>query len=85
MNTHYIGYARVSSRDQNEDRQVIALTEFGVPPSAVFVDKVSGKNFDRKNYKRMLKKLKKKRCTCQSMIFVFRRNKFLLQKPKRAT
>ena len=59
MNTHYIGYARVSSRDQNEDRQIIALTEFGVPPSAVFVDKVSGKDFDRKNYKRMLKKLKK--------------------------
>ena len=58
MNTHYIGYARVSSRDQNEDRQIIALTEFGVPPSAVFVDKVSGKDFDRKNYKRMLKKLK---------------------------
>ncbi len=59
MNAHYIGYARVSSRDQNEDRQIIALTEFGVPPSAVFVDKVSGKDFDRKNYKRMLKKLKK--------------------------
>ena len=59
MNTHYIGYARVSSRDQNEDRQIIALTEFGVPQSAVFVDKVSGKDFDRKNYKRMLKKLKK--------------------------
>ena len=56
---NYIGYARVSTREQNEDRQIIALTEFGVPPSAVFVDKVSGKDFDRKNYKRMLKRLKK--------------------------
>lgn len=59
MDKRFVGYARVSCSQQNEDRQIIALTEYGVPPSAVFVDKVSGKDFDRKNYKRMLKKLKK--------------------------
>ena len=59
MNIKYLGYARVSTRDQNEDRQIIALTEFGVPKSAIYADRQSGKDFDRKNYRRMLKKLKK--------------------------
>ena len=59
MNNNYIGYARVSSRDQNEDRQIIALTEYGVPPKRIFTDKTSGKDFERVQYKRMLKKLKK--------------------------
>ena len=59
MNKHYIGYARVSSAQQNEDRQIIALTEYGVPKSAIYTDKQSGRNFERTNYKRMLKKLKK--------------------------
>ncbi|MBR6401522.1 MAG: recombinase family protein [Firmicutes bacterium] len=53
------GYARVSSAWQNEDRQIIALTEYGVNKNRLFVDKCSGKDFERKNYKRMLKKLKK--------------------------
>ncbi len=59
MNEHYIGYARVSSAQQNEDRQIIALTEYGVPKSAIYTDKQSGRDFERTNYKRMLKKLKK--------------------------
>ena len=59
MNKHYIGYARVSSAQQNEDRQIIALTEYGVPKSAIYTDKQSGRDFDRTNYKRMLKRLKK--------------------------
>ena len=59
MNNIYIGYARVSTAQQNEDRQIIALTEYGVPKSAIYTDKQSGRNFERTNYKRMLKKLKK--------------------------
>ena len=59
MKNKYFGYARVSTIQQNEDRQIIALTEYGVPPMHIYTDKVSGKDFDRKNYKRMLKKLKK--------------------------
>lgn len=45
------GYARVSSKDQNEDRQVEAFKEFGVPEKNIFVDKKSGKDFDREEYK----------------------------------
>ena len=59
MDKKLIGYARVSSITQNEDRQIIALTEYGVPPKLIFTDKVSGRDFDRENYKRMLKRLKK--------------------------
>lgn len=51
------GYARVSTREQNEDRQIIALKEMGVPESNIYLDKLSGKNFERPQYKRLLKKL----------------------------
>ena len=51
------GYARVSTREQNEDRQIIALKEMGVPEKNIFLDKLSGKNFDRPQYKKLLKKL----------------------------
>jgi len=53
------GYARVSSKEQNEQRQLIALQEFGVSPQAIYVDKQSGKDFDRPQYKKMLRKMKK--------------------------
>lgn len=56
-NTIY-GYVRVSSIDQNEDRQVIALAEAGVPEKNIFMDKQSGKSFDRPQYKKLVKKLK---------------------------
>ena len=59
MENKLLGYVRVSTREQKEDRQIIALTEYGVPKSSIYTDKVSGKDFDRRNYKRMLKKLKK--------------------------
>lgn len=52
------GYVRVSSTDQNEDRQMIALREVGVPEKNIFVDKQSGKDFDRPNYKKLVWKLK---------------------------
>ena len=53
------GYARVSSYEQNEDRQCIALKEVGVPDTKIFIDKISGKDFNRPQYKKMIKKLKK--------------------------
>lgn len=52
------GYIRVSSRDQNEDRQRIALHERGVEDGFIYTDKVSGKDFDRPQYKKLVKKLK---------------------------
>lgn len=52
------GYVRVSSTDQNEDRQLIALSEAGVADENIFKDKQSGKDFERPQYKRMIKKLK---------------------------
>ena len=51
------GYVRVSSTDQNEDRQLIAMREAGVAEHNIFVDKQSGKDFERPQYKRLLKKL----------------------------
>ena len=53
------GYARVSSKDQNIDRQLIALHEAGVKKKNIFVDKQSGKDFDRPKYKELFQKLKK--------------------------
>ncbi len=53
------GYIRVSSREQNEDRQLIALREMAVPEKNIYIDKQSGKDFNRPSYKRLLRKLKK--------------------------
>lgn len=53
------GYVRVSTREQNEDRQMIAMREMGVPKSNIYMDKQSGKDFDRPQYKKLLRKLKK--------------------------
>lgn len=47
-----MGYMRVSSREQNEDRQKIALLEMGVQEENIYMDKQSGKNFDRPQYKK---------------------------------
>ena len=58
MNNETYGYIRVSSRDQNEDRQRIAMHEAGVDDRHIFMDKQSGKDFDRLGYKRVLRKLK---------------------------
>ena len=52
------GYVRVSSIDQNEDRQVLALRKVGVLPKNLFIDKESGKDFERKEYKKLVKQLK---------------------------
>lgn len=52
------GYIRVSSKDQNEDRQVIALSACGIPKKNIFMDKQSGKDFNRPAYRKLLKKIK---------------------------
>ena len=51
------GYARVSTVKQKEDRQVIALKEMGVPEKNIYIDKMTGKHFNRPQYKKLLKKL----------------------------
>lgn len=56
--TKIYGYARVSSKDQNEDRQRIALHEMGVPETNIYIDKQSGKDFERPAYRSMVRKLK---------------------------
>ncbi len=53
------GYVRVSTKEQNEDRQLIALKECNVPDNNIYIDKQSGKDFKRKYYKRVVGKLKK--------------------------
>ncbi|WP_241160198.1 recombinase family protein [Desulfovibrio sp. ZJ369] len=52
------GYIRVSSVDQNEIRQRIALEQQAIPPGHIFMDKMSGKDFHRPQYQAMLKKLR---------------------------
>lgn len=53
------GYIRVSTREQNEDRQRIALRKAGIPEKNIFIDKQSGKDFDRPKYKKLLRRLKR--------------------------
>lgn len=52
------GYVRVSTREQNEQRQVVALKEYGIAEKRIYMDKQSGKDFDRPNYKRLIRKIK---------------------------
>lgn len=58
MKTEMYGYVRVSSKDQCEARQVLALREFKVPEHNIYMDKMSGKDFNRPQYRRMVRKLK---------------------------
>ena len=58
MGASVYGYIRVSSTDQNEDRQLVALQGRAVPERNIYMDKQSGKDFDRPQYKRLVKKLR---------------------------
>ena len=53
------GYIRVSTKEQNEDRQIIAMREIGVPERNIYMDKQSSKDFNRPQHKKLLRKLKK--------------------------
>ena len=52
------GYVRVSTKEQNEDRQLRAMEEFMVAPEQIFMDKLSGKDFNRPQYRKMMRKIK---------------------------
>lgn len=56
--TNTYGYVRVSSTDQNEGRQMMALSTCDIPPKNIYTDKQSGKDFDRPGYKKLVRKLK---------------------------
>ena len=58
MEAKEYAYIRVSSKDQNEDRQKIAMVEYGIAPGNIYMDKQSGKDFERPGYQRLLRKLK---------------------------
>lgn len=58
MENKIYGYIRVSSQEQNEDRQLIAMAEVGVMRENIYMDKQSGKDFERPQYKRLVKKLR---------------------------
>lgn len=68
------GYARVSSLEQNEERQLIALKKAGVRRKTLYVDKQSGKDFQRPQYQRMLQRLKKDDPLCVKSIDRLGRN-----------
>ena len=56
-------YIRVNTREQNEDRQILALKELSIPEKNMFIDKQSGKDFERPQYRKMVQKLKKTICS----------------------
>lgn len=58
MSTNY-GYIRVSNYDQNEDRQIFAMRQLQILPQNLFADKQSGKDFERPQYKKLIRKIKK--------------------------
>ena len=57
MNNVY-GYVRVSTKNQNEDRQLVTMQELKIPEKNIYIDKISGKDFKRPMYLRMVKKMK---------------------------
>ena len=59
MSGNIYGYVRGSSRDQNEDRQMIAFETLRIPEKNTYIDKQSGKDFERPQYRKMVRKLKK--------------------------
>ena len=71
---HAYGYIRVSSTDQNEDRQVIALHELGILDSHIYIDKQSGKNFDRPQYHALVEILASNDLLCVKSIDRLGRN-----------
>ena len=53
------GYVRVSTKDQNEDRQIISMEGLAIPEKNIYIDKQSGKDFERPQYKKLVRRLKK--------------------------
>lgn len=59
MSKKIYGYMRVSTKEQHEDRQLIALQELHIPRNCIYMDKQSGKDFDRPSYQKLIRRLKK--------------------------
>ena len=68
------GYVRVSSREQNEDRQLDALREMEIEERNIFIDKQSGKDFERPQYKRLVRKVRREDLICIKSIDRLGRN-----------
>ena len=58
-NINTYGYIRVSTREQNEDRQLLAMRELSIPQKNLYMDKQSGKDFERPQYKKLVRRMKK--------------------------
>lgn len=58
MKQRVYGYVRVSSKDQNEARQMVALKPYHIPPGQIYIDKLSGKDFNRPEYRKLLRKVR---------------------------
>ena len=58
MTNKQYGYVRVSTKEQNIDRQMLALQEYGLSYNNIYIDKLSGKDFERPQYRRLIKKMK---------------------------
>ena len=58
MENKVYGYARVSTREQNEDRQMIALENYPMSRKQIYLDKLSGKDFNRPQYQKLLRKIR---------------------------
>lgn len=63
MGTEF-GYVRVSSQDQNEARQLATMREHGIPKERLFIDKASGRNFQRPQYQALVRRLQPGDCLC---------------------
>ena len=61
------GYVRVSSTDQNEDRQILALSKQNIAAKNIYIDKLSGKDFNRPAYKKLIEKAEKRRFALYSL------------------
>lgn len=68
------GYIRVSSRDQNVDRQLYQMLQQGIPRNRIYIDRQSGKDFDRTEYKKLIRKMKENDTLYVSSISRFGRN-----------
>ena len=81
--TQTYGYVRVSSADQNEDRQLLAMREHSITADRIYMDKLSGKNFQRPQYRALLRRLRPGDLLCLTSLDQLGRNHEATQRPWR--
>ena len=74
MEQIFYGYCRVSSADQNEERQLIAMSKMEIPAENIYVDKQSGRDFNRPQYQKLVKRLNENTVLCIQSIDRLGRN-----------